>query len=106
MSKAKKTWFCFWKSTGQNTFYYSPARIPDCVSEYIYLISKNKQTRKKNNKKTNKQTTKKITKAKQTKEEKRISPENGFKKINLRREKIFGITRIYRNKNIFFGLTA
>ena len=56
MSKAKKTWFCFWKSTGQNTFYYSPARIPDCVSEYIYLISKNKQTRKKNNKKTNKQT--------------------------------------------------
>ena len=27
-------------------FYYSPARIVECVSEYIFLISKNKQAKK------------------------------------------------------------
>ena len=27
-------------------FYYSPARIIECVSEYIFLISKNKQANK------------------------------------------------------------
>ena len=43
----------------------------ECVSEYILLVSKNKQTSKKN---------KNTKKAKETKEEKRISPENRLKK--------------------------
>ena len=52
-------------------FYRSPTCIVECVSEYRFLISKNKQTsKKKNNPK----------KAKETKEEKRISPENLLKK--------------------------
>ena len=64
---------------GWNFFYHSPTRIVKCVSEYIFLISKNKQT----NKQTNKQN-KNTKEVNETKEEKRISPENRFKKINLR----------------------
>ena len=30
-----------------NFFYHSPARIAKCVSEYVFLISENKQTSKK-----------------------------------------------------------
>ena len=70
---------------------HSPAHIVEYVSEYIFLISKNKQIssktrvqkkqtnkqQNKNTKKTNKQQQNKNTKkAKETKEEKRISPEN------------------------------
>ena len=47
---------------------YSPARKVGCISEYIFLISKNKQT-KKNQKNKN-------TKIEKDKEEKRISLEN------------------------------
>ena len=37
-------------------FYYSPARIVECIAEYIFLISKNKQAEKvKQSKKTKKQ---------------------------------------------------
>ena len=53
---------------GESFFYHSPARRAKCVSEYTLLILKNiKQTNKKT----------RIKKAKETKEEKRISPENG-----------------------------
>ena len=55
-------------------FHHSPARIVECVSEYIFLISKNKQTSIKN----------KDTKKAKEKEEKRISSENRLEKINLR----------------------
>ena len=51
-------------------FYQSPARIVECVSEYIFLISRNKEEKKKK---------KKLQK--KTKEEKRMSPENLLKKI-------------------------
>ena len=55
-------------------FYHSPTRIVGCASRYAFLSSKNiKQTTKKQSKK-----------AKETNEEKRISPENRLKKINLR----------------------
>ena len=53
--------------------YYSPARIVECVSEYIFLISKNKQAKKAKQSKNTK-------KAKKTKEKKRISVENRLKK--------------------------
>ena len=46
--------------------------IGECVSEYVFLISKNKQMSKNKNKNTKK--------AKETKEEKRISPENWLEK--------------------------
>ena len=55
-------------------FYYSPARIVECVSEYIFLISENKQAKKKAKQSKN------TKKAKQTKEKKRISAENRLKK--------------------------
>ena len=56
--------------------YHSPARIVECASEYIFLISKNKQAKtqaiiQKSKKKT------------KNKEEKRISLENPLK-MNLR----------------------
>ena len=47
-------------------FYYSPARIVECVSEYIFLISKNKRAKKKKKAKQSKNT----KKAKETKEKK------------------------------------
>ena len=50
-------------------FYHIPARIVEWISEYIFLISKNKQ-------KVNKNT----TKSKETKEKKRTSVENRLKK--------------------------
>ena len=46
--------------------------IGECVSEYVFLISKNKQMSKNKNKNTKK--------GKETKEEKRISPENWLEK--------------------------
>ena len=57
-------------------FCHSPARIVECVSEYIFLISKNKRKSKKKSKKKNKNT----KKARETKGEKRISPENRLRK--------------------------
>ena len=50
-------------------FCHSPTRIVKYVSEYTFSISKN-------NEQANKQTKTRIKKAKQTKEEKIISPEN------------------------------
>ena len=46
----------------------SLAHIVECISEYIFLISKNKQTGKKNKQE--------YRKAKETKEGKKIPPEN------------------------------
>ena len=51
---------------------HSPARLIDCVSEYTFLISENKQKKQESEE------------AKETKEEKRVSPENRLK------NKIFG----------------
>ena len=65
----------------------------ECVSEYIFLISRNKHTKKKKNENTKK--------AKETKEEKIVSLENQFKKIAAARVKIFLVTRISGNKSFF-----
>ena len=62
-------------------FYHSPARIVECVSEYTFLISKNKQTSKKQQQQQQQQ--QEYKKVKETKEEKRVSPENRLEKINL-----------------------
>ena len=51
----------------------SPTCIVDCVSGYIFLISKNKQAKKSKTKQEYKKT-------KETKEEKRTFPENRLKK--------------------------
>ena len=51
---------------GGSVFYHLPAHIVECVSEYTFLIPKNKQRQE-------------LKKAKETKEEKIIS----IKKINL-----------------------
>ena len=59
-------------------------RIVECVSEYVFLISKNKQANKKINKNT-----------KETKEERKKSPENRLKnKFAAARVKIFLATLI------------
>ena len=50
--------------------YRSSARIVECVSEYIFLISKKKKKKKKKTKITRRQ------KVKETKEEKKISVKN------------------------------
>ena len=52
---------------GVNFFYHSPACIVECVREYIFLISKNRQASKKR--------TRIQKKAKETREEKRVSSE-------------------------------
>ena len=62
----------------------------------IYIFNFKKQTKKKKNKNTKK--------AKETKEEKRISLENGLKKkFAAARVKNFFVTRITRNKRVFFA---
>ena len=69
-------------------------RIVECVSEYVFLISKNKQANKKINKNT-----------KETKEERKKSPENRLKnKFAAARVKIFLATLISWNKSIFLWL--
>ena len=70
----KKKVILFLEIDRMKKIYHSPARIVGCASRYAFLSSKNiKQTTKKQSKK-----------AKETNEEKRISPENRLKKINLR----------------------
>ena len=54
-------------------FYHSPAGTVEYVSEYIFLVSKNKQAKTKKQKA-------RIQKSKGTKKEKRIFPENRLKK--------------------------
>ena len=73
-------------------FYHSPARIVQCVSEYIFQFQKtNKQAKNKNTKK-----------EKETKEERRIPQENRLKKkIAIARVKIFLVTRISGKKSFF-----
>ena len=62
----------FRKSAGWLFFYHSPACIVECISEYIFLISKKKQAK-----------TKSKERNKETREEKRISLENWLKKIKF-----------------------
>ena len=85
-------------------FLYSPTRIVEFVSEYIFLVSKNKQTRKKN---------KNRKKEKETKEENFFGKSIKKNKFAAARVKIFLITRISGNKRFlsfffffffFFGL--
>ena len=66
--------------------------IVECVSEYIFLVSKNKQTRKKN---------KNRKKAKETKEENFFGKSIKKNKFAAARVKIFLITRISGNKRFF-----
>ena len=63
--EGQKKWSCFRISAGSKFFYHSSARIVECVSEYIFLISQNQKDR-----------TRRQKKAKETKEENRISLEN------------------------------
>ena len=78
----------------------SPGRIVDCVSEYIFLISKVKQTSKKT-----KQQQQEYKKAEETRE-KRVPPENRLKKDKFAAVwvKIFLVTRISGNESFFFFL--
>ena len=71
-------------------FYPLPAYIVECVSEYTFLIPKNKQRQE-------------SKKAKEIKEEKRISPENRLKKNKLAaaRVKNFLVICISGKKSIF-----
>ena len=92
----QKKWYCFRKSAGWKFFYQSPACMVKYVSEYTFLISKNKK------KQTNKKQESK--KAKETKEEKRIFPENRLRnKFAAARVKIFLVTCISGNKSIFLA---
>ena len=68
--RSKKV-FLFPKIGRVKIFYHSPARTVKCVLEYIFLISKNKETSKKQRKR---------KKEKETKKEKNIYPENQLKK--------------------------
>ena len=69
--KAKK--FLFRRSARSKLFCHSPSRVVECVSEYISNFKK--QTNKKQtNKQTKKQQQQKYKKARETKEQKRISP--------------------------------
>ena len=73
-----------------------PARIVECVSEYIFLISKNKQAKKA-------QKSKNTKKAKETKEERRIFPENRLKKqIHGRLDEDFSGHPHFRKQDYFF----
>ena len=93
-NQAKKSSLVSGNRPGGDFFYHSPARIIECVSEYIFLISKRKQA-------------KNPPKKKNTKEEKIISPENRLKKqICGRPVEIFLVTRISGNKSIFFHFTC
>ena len=58
-------------------FYYSPAHIVEFVSEYIFLVSKNKQAKKRKAKQEYK-------KAKETKEKKENICGKSIKKISFR----------------------
>ena len=96
--KAIKKKSCFRKLAGWKFYYHSPARIVECVAEYTFLISKT-------NKQTNKKT--RIKKAKETKEEKRISPENRLKnKLAVARVKIFLVICISGSKSFFLFFLA
>ena len=78
---------------GENFFNTDPPQIVECISEYIFLISKNKQAETKKGK---------TKKAKETKEENKISLANRLKKNFVAvRVKIFFVTFTSRNKSIF-----
>ena len=69
--RAKKSSLVSGNRPGKTWFYRSPARIVECVSEYIFF------SKKSNKKKTKtKEQNEKTKKCKETKEEKRISMEN------------------------------
>ena len=90
-------YFCFRKSAGWIFFYHSPTCIVERVSEYIILISKNKQTSKGN---------KDAKKVKEAKEENRIYTENGLKinKFAAAQVMIFLVTRVSGKKIIFLPI--
>ena len=68
-----------------NFFYHSPACIVECVSQYIFLISKDKNQ-------TNKQTTTTTTKQKQKKQTKKHQENKNTKKVKeTKEEKIISL---------------
>ena len=71
----KKNSLVSWNRSGK-IIYHSPTCIVECVSEYTFFNFKKQQTNKQQPKQESK-------KAKETKEEKRMSPENWLKNINL-----------------------
>ena len=73
----KKKKSCFRKPTEWKNFYQSPACIVEYVSEYIFLISKNEQSKKNQNKARIQKKQKKL------KKKENISGKS-IKKINLR----------------------
>ena len=83
---------------GEKFFITHPARIVECVSEYMFLISKKKKKKKKT---TKKKRNKKRKKKKRTKE--KISGKSIKKRFAATRVKIFLVTRISGNKSIFFS---
>ena len=66
--KKKKKLSCFRKSAGWNFFHHLPARIVECVSEYVFFVSK-KQKKKKTTEKQKTKETRENRKAKETNEE-------------------------------------
>ena len=69
--RSKKNSLVSGNRPGKSWFYHSPARIVECVSEYIFFSKKSNQKKQKT-----KEQNEKTKKCKETKEEKRISMEN------------------------------
>ena len=89
---------CFRKSAGWKSFCHSLARLVKCVSEYMFLISKNiKQTNKQTNKQKNK------------KKQRKLKRKRGYSGKSIEKNKfvvarvmIFLVTRFSGNKSNFF----
>ena len=88
---------CSWKTAEWKICYHSPARIVECVSGYIFFISKNKQAKTKQNKA-------RIEKSKRNERRKNNVSGKSIKKAKFvaARVTIFLVTRISGNKSIFF----
>ena len=82
---------------GVNFFYHLPACIVECVREYIFLISKNRQASKKRTRIQKKQ--KKLEKKREYL--RKLIKRNRFAAARVNN---FFVSRISGNKNIFFGL--
>ena len=88
---------CSWKTAEWKICYHSPARIVECVTGYIFFISKNKQAKTKQNKA-------RIEKSKRNERRKNNISGKSIKKAKFvaARVTIFLVTRISGNKSIFF----
>ena len=75
--KAKK--FLFRKSARSKLFCHSPSRVVECVSEYIFQILKNKQTKSKQTNKQKNNNNKNTKKQEKLKNKREYLRENQFK---------------------------